>query len=200
MPGPGLPTLPPEYPEPLEPDDPLEADEPEDEPLDAENWGAGIPERPVPLDEPPEALLEPDLEPYVGAGPTGAVLLGTAIENGLFGTCESFGACALGGVKDGLKLGLKLGDGALTGCGLAGAFCTGFCVTCFVTVFCGAGACFFGCCTFLGAEEGEATDFLVAFEGALGIDTTLFGSCFPPALEFLSERYLVFLFIGIASF
>ena len=100
-------------------------------------------------------MLEPDLEPYVGAGPTGAVLLGTAIEKGLFGTCESFGACAFGGATAGLKLGLKLGVGALTGRGFAGAFCTGFCVIPFVTVFCGAGACFLSFCDFFGSVDGD---------------------------------------------
>ena len=50
------------------------------------------------------------------------------------------------------------------------------------------------------ADKPFWTAFFTAFEGAEGRDTFLLGSCLPPALEFLSERYFVFLFIGVASF
>ena len=59
---------------------------PDEEPLEAENCGDGIElPRDADPDEPPETF-EPEPEPYVGAGPIGAVLLGTATENGLLGT------------------------------------------------------------------------------------------------------------------
>lgn len=113
------------------------------------------------------------------------------------------GACVLGGVSDGLNAGLKPGAGALAGRGLLGAFCIGVLAGCFTgcfVIFFGAAGCFLGCSTFFGADEGEETAFFTAFEGAEGRDTFLLGSCLPPALEFLSERYFVFLFIGVASF
>ena len=66
--------------------EPREAEVPEP-PVEAENCGAGLPlEREYEPDEEPELeAVVPLPEPYVGAGPTGAELFGTATENGLFG-------------------------------------------------------------------------------------------------------------------
>ena len=133
-----------------------------------------------PEDEPELEAFVPLPEPYVGAGPTGAELFGTATENGLFGVCVNLGACVFGGVAEGLKLGLNRGEGALTGCGFAGAtlLCclTGVLTGDFDTVVFGFCCCLACLTTFFGADEGDETDFLLGFEGAEGIDTTLLGS------------------------
>ena len=127
--------------------------------------------------------------------------------------------CAICGIADfGIGI-LKLDDGLTAGFGTDGVtvgfgawgFGAGFCGACcwgFGAGFCtwgftaGCGlTCGFGFCAagFFGA--GDEGFFAGAFGAAVwGKETGRLGSCFPPAWEFLSALFFVFLFIGGASF